>query len=99
MAPEVEDSGANSPADVENSGYPDKLLREQTRKPNVAHGEDHSDNENEHEKNDRACVEREGVGAIVDAASVNVTSVRITVKGEPRDGDEAAENGQELEHH
>jgi len=92
---EVEDGGAEGPADVEDARDPDELFRKRARKPHVAPREDKGDDEDEGEEDDGVAVEREAViVALVDARAG--AARHVAVDGDARDDDEARKGGEEL---
>lgn len=82
---QIEDGRPDSPADVQDPSYPYELLGESTCEPDVAITEDHSDDEDEYEKDHCACVECKGIRAIIDASSLNFSSRCISMKRYSRD--------------
>lgn len=96
FSPQVENSRANSPADVEYTGHPDELLRENTRKPHVAKAENDGHDKDEDKENDGVSVETKRVRAIVDSAALDVSRRGVSVECYARDSDEAGTEEKKL---
>lgn len=96
LPPQIEDSRANCPADVENTRHPDELLGKEARKPDVGVGENDGDGEAEGEEDHGTRIEREIVAIVVDSGAICTAMRGIALEGEARDCDEASKDENKL---
>lgn len=75
---QVEDCGADGPADIEDACHPDELLGEEAREPDIAVSEHDGDNQNEEEEDERSSVEGEVVCPAVDASALDISRCCIS---------------------
>ncbi|KAI6772884.1 hypothetical protein HG530_003842 [Fusarium avenaceum] len=93
FAVQVKDGRSNCEAHIENTGDPDKLLREYSCKPDICEREDKCDGEDKHEEDDGTRVERKVVAIAIDSIT-SVTLVRsVSLKNETRHSGKADHDG------
>lgn len=93
---QVEDSGADSPADVKDACHPDELLGEEAREPDIAVSEHDGDDQNEEEEDERSSIEGEVICPAIDASALDISRCCISTKRDGRHSDEATAEEEEL---